>query len=215
MGRDSQLSSVFPSGSFAKRTAIKSGTDIDVFISLQHTTSESLREIYESLFQRAANSGYAPKRQNVSINIKVNGLDVDLVPGRRQDGQSLYHSLYRRRADTWTQTNVQRHIAYVVGSGRLDEIRVIKLWRNQKKFDFPSFYLEMAVIEALKYARGTLSQNVARTLEYLRDDFATARFVDPANSNNVISEDLKADERMTIARWASFALSKTWGDVVR
>jgi hypothetical protein len=103
----------------------------------------------------------------------------------------------------------------VVGSGRLDEIRVIKLWRNQKKFDFPSFYLEMAVIEALKYARGTLSQNVARTLEYLRDDFATARFVDPANSNNVISEDLKADERMTIARWASFALSKTWGDVVR
>jgi hypothetical protein len=136
------------------------------------------------------------------------------VPGRRQDTQSAYHSLYRRKADTWTQTNVQIHIAYVLQSNRLDEIRVIKLWRNQKNLDFPSFYLEMAVIEALKYSRGTLSQNVVKALEYLRNTFMTARFVDPANTNNVISDDLTVRERAVVAGAASVALSKNWSDVV-
>jgi hypothetical protein len=106
------------------------------------------------------------------------------------------------------------HIAYVLQSNRLDEIRVIKLWRNQKNMDFPSFYLEMAVIEALKYSRSTLSQNVVKALEYLRDTFITARFVDPANTNNIISDDLTMRERAMIASAASVALSKTWSDVV-
>jgi hypothetical protein len=37
--------------------------------------------------------GYAPKELNVSINMKVSGLDIDPVPGRRQDTTTAYHSL--------------------------------------------------------------------------------------------------------------------------
>lgn len=90
----------------------------------------------------------------------------------------------------------------------------MKLWRNQKNLDFPSFYLEMVVIEALRGSHGTLSQNVVRVLTYLRDTFMTARFVDPANTNNVISDDLTLVERSAIASRASMALTQTWGDVV-
>src|SRR5689334_13660590 len=76
------LLNVSPSGSFAKGTANKSGTDIDLFISLSENTTETLKEIYDSLHKKMSASGYTPKRQNVSINIQVDGYDVDLVPGK-------------------------------------------------------------------------------------------------------------------------------------
>src|SRR5438445_278154 len=57
--------------------------------------------------------GYAPTRQNVSINVRVNSYSVDLVPGKRQNSYGDDHSLYRRKADTWTKTNVVTHINHV------------------------------------------------------------------------------------------------------
>jgi hypothetical protein len=209
------LAGIAPSGAFAKGTAIKSGTDIDLFISLKPETRETLKEIYHSLYQRMQAAGLSPNVQNVSINVRVGSHSVDLVPGKRQNNLGTDHSLYRRRKDTWTQTNVLKHIQHVRNANRLHETRIIKLWRNQKGLDFPSFYLEMAVIAALSGARpGNLSGNVLKVLEYLRDTFVNARFVDPANTNNIISDDLDMTERAAIQRAAMAALGRTWGDLV-
>ena len=210
-----QLRLVQPTGSFAKGTANRSGTDIDLFVSLKSDTTNMLKEIYSSLFNTMQAKGYTPRQQNVSINVRVNGYAVDLVPAKHQGGNSEYHSLYRRRADTWAQTNVMTHIATVSGSARLSEIRVLKLWRDQKRLDLPSFYLELTVIEALSGARSSLSQNVWRALEYLRDRFPNARVVDPANTNNVISDDLTVSDKAKIASAAAQALKATdWNQIV-
>ena len=210
-----QLSDVSPSGSFAKGTANRSGTDIDLFISLSQNTPDTLKEIYDKLFGRMTEKGYSPKRQNVSINVKVNGYDVDLVPARRQDGYSQDHSLFRRKADTWTKTNVATHIRYVSQSGRTQEARVLKLWRSQKGLEFPSFYLELTVINALSGSRASLSDNVWRVFQYLRDGFSNARVVDPANTNNVISNDLTVAERGNVKAAAERALTAAdWNGIV-
>jgi len=210
-----QLSDVSPSGSFAKGTANKSGTDIDLFISLAQDTSDTLKEIYNKLFNRMTERGYNPKRQNVSINVRVNGYDVDLVPAKRQDGYSQDHSLYRRKADAWTKTNVATHIRTVAQSGRIPEARILKLWRNQKGLDFPSFYLELTVINALSGSRGSLSENVWKVFQYLRDSFPSARVVDPANTNNVISDDLTAAEKGKVKAAAERALAaESWIEIV-
>jgi Nucleotidyltransferase domain len=210
-----QLRSISPSGSFAKGTANKSGTDIDLFISLKSDTSDTLKEIYTKLTGRMREKGYSPRQQNVSINITVNGYSVDLVPAKHQGGNSEDHSLYRRRADTWTQTNVGKHISTVISGGRISETRILKLWRNQKGLDFPSFYLELATINALSGARGTLSQNVWTAFKYFRDTFSNARIVDPANTNNIISDDLSAADKAKIATAASNALAaSTWEQIV-
>ena len=58
-----RLLSVHPSGSFMKGTANKSGTDIDLFISLSEQTTETLKEIYDKLFNTMKEKGYAPTRQ--------------------------------------------------------------------------------------------------------------------------------------------------------
>ncbi|WP_331375394.1 nucleotidyltransferase family protein [Sinorhizobium chiapasense] len=211
-----KLLAVNPSGSFAKGTANHSGTDIDLFISLSEETTETLQQIYEKLFDRLTALRYAPKRQNVSINIKVNGYDVDLVPAKRQNAYTGDHSLYRRRAGAWTKTNVQTHIAHVRTAGRPQETRLVKLWRNQNNLDFPSFYLELAVIGALRNTNyATLSDRVAACFRYLRDSFSNARFVDPANTNNVISDDLTTAEKQRISAAATLALNSTWARVVR
>jgi hypothetical protein len=159
--------------------------------------------------------GYAPDEQNVSINVRVNGYDVDLVPAKHQGGNSNDHSLYRRRANTWTQTNVSKHIAVVQQGGRIPESRILKLWRHQKNLDFPSFYLELTTIKALSGARGSLSDNVWKVFEYLRDSFSNALVVDPANTNNIISDDLSAAGKAAIASAARQARAASdWNQIV-
>jgi hypothetical protein len=146
----------------------------------------------------------------------VDGFSVDLVPARRQDSLTNDHSLYRRKADSWTKTNVQKHINYVRGSNRLVETRLVKIWRNQKELEFPSLYLEMAVIEGLRFHVGaTLSSRIVAVLTYLRDKLPTARFVDPANTNNIISDDLTQTERNAISVAAQRVLQGTWSDFVQ
>jgi hypothetical protein len=114
------------------------------------------------------------------------------------------------------EDDVDRHIAVVSTAGREQEIRIVKLWRNHKGIDFPSFFLELTVIEALRGTGGTLASRVWRVLEYLRDSFSGARVVDPANTNNIISDDLTANEKASIKRAAESALAaKTWGEIVK
>jgi hypothetical protein len=214
----SVLVGVYPSGSFMKGTAVLSGTDIDLFISISELCTDSLGDIYEKLFRQLSEKGYSPKRQNVSINIKMGSHSVDLVPAKRQYSTTTDHSLYVRRQASWQKTNVFTHISHIANAGRQQESRILKLWRNQKNLDFPSFYLELAVIKALTgWALNTsLDARVWAVFQYLRDSFPAARFVDPANSNNVISNDLTAIEKRAISSAASKALAaQTWEEIVK
>ncbi len=210
------LLSVQPSGSFAKGTAIRSGTDIDLFLSLLPNVHESLGSLYESLYATLRVAGYAPRRQNVSLNIRLNGFSVDLVPAHRHHLESDDHSLYVRRSGSWIKTNVAKHIAFVRDSRCQNEIRILKLWRNQLSLDFPSFYLELVAIRVLTMRRSPyLSANVSSVFEYLRDAFSHARFVDPANGNNVLSDGLTPAEKHAIADSARHALATPrWREIV-
>ena len=217
----SVLNDVRPSGSFAKGTANKSGTDIDLFISLRPTTEGTLKDIYRSLDERLQYEGYSTRQQDVSLNIRVGSVDVDLVPARQQATGSSDHSLFRRRGDTWIKTNVDAHITTVRAAGRTGETRLLKLWRDQHGLDFPSFYLELSVIRALGFVnpqatgKGTWTGNIVTVLEYLRDSFVDARMVDPANTNNVVSDDLTKTEKEAIRDTAAASLASSgWPEVI-
>ncbi|MCR5881211.1 hypothetical protein [Phenylobacterium sp. J367] len=210
------LLSVVPSGSFSKGTANASGTDIDLFISVSSTAVEGLREIYNTLDRALQTAGYKTRRQNVSININVAGQSVDLVPAKRQNWLVEDHSLYRRKVDSWTKTNVAAHALHVAHSGRTEEIRIMKLWRDQLGLDWPSFYLELTVIRALGVfsTYGDLAANVSKVFEFLRDEFLRARIVDPANGNNIISDDLTVAEKERISVGARARATHYWKHIV-
>ena len=70
----SRLVSVENSGSFAKNTSIKGGTDLDLFISLKPGSGKNLKSIYNGLYDLANREKLNPRRQNVSIGVEVNGV---------------------------------------------------------------------------------------------------------------------------------------------
>ena len=210
------LLSINPSGSFAKGTANRSGTDIDLFLSLSSNTPDTLSEIRSTLRTQVTGSGYAVRDQNVSLGINVGSYKVALVPAKRQGSSGNDHSLYKSRAHTWTKTNVQTHITAVANSGRCDEIRILKLWRDQEGLDFPSIFLELAIIRALHGRRiGDLSNNVWSAFVFLRNNIASMAVIDPANSANHISADVSVAEKQKIANAARSALAASnWSQIV-
>jgi hypothetical protein len=211
-----QLNDLTYSGSFAKGTGNSISTDFDIFISLRSDTQASLSEIYQSLFSLAQQYSWTPRPQNVSIGITLAGKKIDLVPGRVQSGYVNYHSLYSRRTGTWTQTNVKMHIDTITKSGRVAEIRAIKLWRDRHGLSFPSFALELSVIEALRgRSTRTLADNVMHVLKDLAANVGARKLVDPSNTNNIVSDDMTAAEKAAVAKQAiASAAKRTWGEII-
>lgn len=209
------LLAVYYSGSYAKGTAIKGSTDMDLFISLSPDTQGTLQEIYNSLFKRLSSNGYNPRKQNVSIGLTINDMSVDLIPAKKRESDN-YHSIWSNRNNSWTQTNIHEHIELVKASGRINEIKLAKIWRKLHSLDLPSFYLELTVIDALYNKRhNNLADNFQTVLAYLRDRFQIARVEDPSNSNNVVSNDLSDSGKLIIAKAAENSLNKQyWTEIV-
>ncbi|MCM8594663.1 nucleotidyltransferase [Accumulibacter sp.] len=211
-----QLNALQYSGSCAKETGVHGVSDVDVFISLKSDTTNTLKEIYDSLYSLAQQQGWSPRQQNVSVGVTVNGTRGDLVPGKVQAGYQNYHSLYLRKRDSWTQTNVSLHVDTVHNSGRLREIRAVKIWRMLHGLDFPSLYLELFVIDALSgRSRTSLADNVLHALRAIGSSLLSTRVMDPANTNNVLSDDLTKPEKERIASLAAqSARQQYWKDII-
>lgn len=210
-----QLSEIKLSGSCVKKTALKGKADCDLFISLKSDTTNTLSEIYNLLDTHFTSAGYTTRRQNVSIGIKTNGLDIDLVPGKIHSGYKNYHSLYLSKKNSWTQTNIDLHIQNVTTTGRQDEIMLTKIWKDCHNLKFPSIYIELVVIQALKYKnKGQLAKNFMTILEYLRDSFARTKYTDPANTNNIISDMIYKYQQEEIQKAAKSSLNEQYWEQI-
>lgn len=207
------------SGSLAKGTGITGTTDIDLFISLDPSVStcNTLENVYNTIRNRFNGAGYTAREQNVSVGIDHAGLKMDIVAGVRHHALGLDHSIWKRKTQTWTKTNVDEHINYVKKSGRVFDIRAIKIWRKLRGLDFPSFYLELSVIEALK-GRALLgvspTENFVKVMNYLVSDFADKIITDPANQSNEVSEELTEAEKQTIRDVAVITLQGSWNQAI-
>jgi len=205
-----RLERVMLSGSYAKSTALR-GSDVDLFLSLAPDGVGSMAEVHAGLAAHFCD--YLPRARNVSVRIQFEGASVDLVPGRRRAGSTV-HTLWQMRHGTWLQTDVGEQIRHVRSSGLLDEILALKIWRKRNGLRFPSFLLELAVLRAIE-PRRSVSQSFLKVLEFLATDFASARLTDPANSNNVVSESLTAEEKFRIAAAAKMSLgASSWSEVL-
>lgn len=211
-----QLSALEYSGSYAKETGVHGISDLDVFISLKSDTTNTLKDLYGSLYSLAQNQGWSPRHQNVSVGVTVNGTRGDLVPGKVQAGYQNYHSLYLRKRDSWTQTNVALHVKTVRDSGRVREIRAVKVWRFLHGLDFPSLYLELFTIQSLSgRSQSALAENVLHALKTVGTSLAFTRIVDPSNTNNVLSDDLTKLEKERIAGLATQSvLEPYWEKII-
>lgn len=217
---------ILNSGSRAKGTAISLASDVDYLVSLSSNCNENnggLKGIYDLLFTEL-NKHYPGKarKQNVSVRLDIDGLEVDVTPARKQPGQQYYHNIYVSKINSYRQTNIQRHITDISQSGRTDEIKLLKIWRELYGLDFPSIYLEYLVTSNILYSKakgiGYLANNFWFILNELAKDTANplfSRIVDPANSNNILSDLMTTTEKNTIRTQAKISIQKTnWNQIV-
>lgn len=212
---DRYLIGVTLSGSHAKGTAIRGANDIDLFVSIRQVPNMNLRDVYNNLDAYLKAVKLKTERRRVAIKVTVGGVDFDIVPGRKSF-DSTDHWLYHSKRDSWVKTNITRHIRLISNCKRIEEIRAIKVWRELNGLDFPSLYLEMTVINALRQRPvGRVSSNVWAALTYLANSFASRRVLDPANTNNVISADLSVAEKGEIVVAARRSLQqRLWENVI-
>ena len=163
-----------------------------------------------------AGKGFVARRQNVSIGINYNSDQIDLVPARRQSQYGNDHSLYISKKNSWTKTNIDTHISQVANSKRLNEIKLAKIWRNSNNLDFPSYYLELVVIDALyNRAVGATDVNFLAALRFIAESLERKTYTDPANTNNCISDQISITEKRKIAAVAkNSAAQKYWVNIV-
>lgn len=180
------LESIKLAGSHAKGTDLRD-SDIDLFLSYSPNTPGPL-----SAIQAALADQFHGQVRNVSVRIAYKGLSVDLVPSRS-------NILWQARFNTSLKTDIDKQIRYVRDSGFIDEILALKIWRRRHALRFPSFLMELATIRARP-------KDFRALLHFLATDFPTTRLLDPANSNNVVSDLLTEIERLRIARRAEMSL---------
>jgi hypothetical protein len=210
------LLGIHHSGSYAKGTRVKGATDIDLLISLGPRTPLDVDKLYERLFDFLKKKGFKPVRQSVSVGVCHRGLELHLIPARQEWGGSNDHRVFETAHQRVTRTNLDTHLRVVKESDVIEEVRLLKVWRNLRNLRLPSFCLELMVIDALRHkAHHQPSKNLETVLVYLKEVFPNAPIRDPANFENRVSDDLLKHEKIALADAATESLKQAdWGKIV-
>ncbi|MBF0556431.1 MAG: hypothetical protein HQK96_18085 [Nitrospirae bacterium] len=153
-------------------------------------------------------------------DINKNSLEVDVTPARKLAGNTNDHSLYVYRNNTWQQTNIQKHINDISQSGRTNEIKLLKIWRELNKLEFPSIYLEYLIVNKILSSKSKNKNNLTDNIKHIlnelskdKDNPLYEKIIDPANSNNILSNLLNKTEKINIINSAKRAIQQTWKQV--
>ena len=195
-----RLLSMDPSGSFMKGTANKSGTDIDLFISLSEQATETLKEIYDKLFGRMKErdlcpagrtcrsisgkrlfGGLGPRQASGTATATIQSLPAQgRAPGQQNERRNPRQPRGPRRAPT----RKSHHQA--VARSETTRFPVILLGTDSDRCPFTAVF------------RAPVRQRMEGVSIFARQNSRFARVVDPANTNNVISDDLSSAEKTKI-----------------
>jgi len=210
------LQSINFCGSYAKGTRVRGATDIDILVSLGPRTPLDADKLYERCFDFLKRKELKPTRLNVAIGLQQRGLSIHVIPARQEWGGSNDHRIFETEHQRVTRTNFDTHLRVVKESGLIEEIRLLKIWRNLRSLRLPSFCLELAVLDALHNSRPNQpAANMGTVLRYLKDTLPNAPLRDPANFENRVSDDLIKHEKLAISEAAAESLKQqNWGKVV-
>lgn len=208
---------VTPGGGFEKSLANRSGISVDYVVWIHAQSERRIRELYESMFSAFQRLGLAPIRRDVTLALNLGHMVVDLLPAKRLSMISDIHEIYSTRRGVAITTNLHQHVLDSHDAGRQEEVRVLKLWRDQNQLDFPSYYLELATQAALRRRPvGALADNVWTVLGFFERLLVPRAMLDPANAANIVSDELTGAQKRSIALAAAAARSgRAWSEIVR
>lgn len=202
-------------GSKAKGTMIKESYDLDIVCYFPRDCERDIKDIYNDVHKKLSEK-YLVNPKTSALRIQKLGDDkikldyhIDVVPGRFVDDKKQEAFLYVSQGEgSRIKTDLEKHVEFISKSGCVDIIKLGKLWRVRNNISLKTFLLELLVIECLKGSRSkdNLQRSFKEFLEYLRDSISDVRLEDPANTNNIVSDDWSDGDRQIISSKAKEAL---------
>ena len=197
-------------GSMAKETMIRESYDLDIACYFSRDDDEAgttLEDIYNNTVE-ALSRDYQVQRKPSAIRVldaKKADLHVDVVAGRFTDESEGDVFLHRTTGEKERlKTNLQVHIDHIRGSGCVDAIRLMKLWKVRSGLtNAKTFVLELLVVKLLAEKKGlSLPKQLEHVWCAMRDHADSLAVEDPANSNNELKPalDLCRSQLATVAK---------------
>ena len=199
-------------GSRGKKTMIKESYDLDIVLYFPEKTNNSVQEIYNYVARYLGSSNYDIMPINVAIRVlKRENYHIDVVPAKRITGSEDSAFLWRNKIGKLLKTSVIQHIASIREFGRRDVIKLLKLWKVRNEVDFPSFILEQLIIRALNNNSDlSLNEAIIEVLEFISENIETIRLVDPANTNNILTDEdtISAYDKDILSKFVKWSLKE-------
>ncbi len=217
-------------GSIAKGSALKDSYDLDICVYFPREDSddcgETLKEIYEKAKACLEKEYYvvikpvALRLQSNSPNTKGVDCHIDVVPGRFVDGTEGDCYLHITTGDkNYFKTNLKVHLNHIKNSGLIDQIKLLKLWRNRSGLSVRTFILELLVIKILKGSKATsLQEYLIEFWMGLRDNIDNVTIEDPANPygndlSEIFDENIKSQLQSAAHRTLQLVDLDRWEDI--
>lgn len=201
-------------GSKAKNSMIKEYYDLDIACYFPHDevgAGESLADIYDNV-AKALGKEYAVLKKRSALRLRSKDavdFHIDVVPGRFTDDKKADCFLHQNEGNKERlKTNLDVHIELIRDSGRLDAIRLLKLWKVRKALSVKQFAWELLIIKLLKGTDKSLPEQLKYVWTELRDREEPPAIEDPANPygndlsgllNGQVWSDLSATSSATLA----------------
>lgn len=205
-------------GSFFKKTAIKSKFDLDMILPFKKSSYKSLEEMYYAVlnvvgnkFETIAKVTKQTKSVGLTICIEERDIHFDIVPGREINNYKTDRdlNLYVRPNWPWqnrrhfkTNTGIQRRITVNNPKAR-SVVKLLKKYRNGNYLDLPSPIIERYTVDALSDKNYGLhsseTNNLLNCMEHISKKLTQQSLIDRANSNNNLHSKINYFERESIA----------------
>jgi hypothetical protein len=212
-----KIERVYYAGSFGKNTMIRELYDLDLVVYWANDCGFTLQDIYNAVGNELKKNWNVVRSKTVAWELPFDGgFHIDVVPGRALNATFKYANLYRTDTTTSLQTSIKVHIDTIRNSGRRDAIRLMKLWRQRKGIPFKkSLALELITIDGCSgVATDNLEKQLLTAFCYISEHILTSRSVDPANTNNVISDEISYSDKLAIQAAAKAAIdARYWREV--
>ena len=199
--------SEYPSinGSLVKGTSIQN-SDIDIQLKFNKDADciENIRNNVEDyLNERFYDRNLLKVRsQNHSIglvfDLKGEEKRIDVVPLREIENGKGDTYLYSTRHNSIKKTNAQKQISKLKFTEKQKQIiKLLKGWKIDNDLFFPSVFIEHIVKRTFfsnSVPRG-IDKALLFTIEFIANNITHIRIIDPANTNNIISECMTNTEK--------------------
>ena len=207
--------SMFMAGSFKKDTMIRQHYDLDMFLIWTHGFMPLKDLFYE--VEHALNYKWKRiKKKRVGWRIPYeNEFHVDVIPTIQDSFESDYSLLYNCYKKKKLKTSMHIHTEEIEKYNRRDVIKLLKLWKYRQNVPIKTFILEVLThLACYNVTRRSLSVQLEKVFEYISNNIVDNYFYDPANKDNIISDDLTLYEKHEIRDKAYKALKrKYWGQI--